>query len=191
MILYFPLLFSRHRNPLRHMRKTSLKDYLPTPLIFLRPYLMTKLLLLILSNKLYRVSKMNVFQLKKMMMIGPMRKQISLYLQLPKISLIQSLNLQKLQSNLPFLVTLKQILQMKTVSMRVSTKKTYNQKISYNYINNYYKIIHDNQKKINLMQKITCLLFILLNKADYISENMILNTDMNNLTNPKHIFKRK
>ena len=80
MILYFPLLFSRHRNPLRHMRKTSLKDYLPTPLIFLRPYLMTKLLLLILSNKLYRVSKMNVFQLKKMMMIGPMRKQISLYL---------------------------------------------------------------------------------------------------------------
>ena len=179
-MIYFPLLFSRHRNPLRHMRKTSLKDYLPTPLIFLMPYLMTKLLLLLLSNKLYRVSKMKVFQLKKKMMIGPMRKQISLYLQLPKISLIQSLNLQKLQSNLPFLVTLKQILQMKTVSMRVSTKKTYNQKISYNYINNYYKIIHDNQKNHNLMQKLTCLLFILLNKADYISENIILNTNMNN-----------
>ena len=75
-MIYFPLLFSRHRNLLRHMRKTSLKDYLPTPSIFLMPYLMTKLP----SNKLYRVSKMKVFQLKKKMMIGPMRKQISLYL---------------------------------------------------------------------------------------------------------------
>ena len=44
------------------------------------------------------------------------------------------------------------------------------------------------------MQKITCLLFILLNKADYISENIILNMldNMNNFTQIINIFlKRK